>query len=138
MATWQQWRKASQESLDSALLSEGSGLLRPSINRYYFAAYQATTACLVYRRLTPPGDRAAWSHESTPDLIAEQLEPLIERRDVRKDLGRRLKRLYDLRISADYQPDEPITTKIVLEAKRDCGYLVRTLFDTLPDRPQEQ
>ena len=138
MATWQQWRDVSRESLDSALLSDGSGLLRASVNRYYFAAYQATTACLIYRRLTPPGDRAGWSHEATPDLIIDQLEPLIDRRDIRKDLARRLRRLYDLRITADYQPDEPINAKIVREAKRDCGFLVRTLFDTLPEQPQEQ
>lgn len=75
MTPWQSWREMAQESEKAARLAEADGCLRSAASRYYYAAYQAATALLLYRGLTPPAEREAWSHENTPQLMWEQMEP---------------------------------------------------------------
>jgi len=71
MDAWQLWQGMAREAVEAAWLAEAGGCLRSSASRYYYAAYQAVTALLVYRGLTPPADREAWSHEDTPDLLQD-------------------------------------------------------------------
>lgn len=102
MEPWRQWQIMAQESEKAARAAEAEGCLRSAASRYYYAAYQAATALLVYRGLTPPQDRQAWPHDLTPDLVVEQLEPLLRSRDRRNDMARRLRELYKRRVVADY------------------------------------
>ena len=134
MEAWEQWRELAAESERAARNAAQDHCLRSSVSRYYYGCYQAVTALLLYRRLTPPINREAWSHDMTPINLREQLEPLIASRDKRRDLASRLERLYKTRISADYMGSETIDIIKLNSARKDAGYILKTAFDILPER----
>ena len=76
MEPWQLWQDMARESEQAARLAEDGGCPRSAASRYYYAAYQAVTALLLYRGLTPPEGREAWSHEDTPLSCRDQLRAL--------------------------------------------------------------
>lgn len=76
MEQWQAWLEAAEEAFAAAQILENVGHLRSAASRYYYAAYMAATATLHYRDLSVPPDRKGWSHDTTPDLLREQLQPL--------------------------------------------------------------
>lgn len=120
------------DSQQSALLLQTQGRSRSCASRIYYAAYQAVTAVLLYRGCVPPVGREAWSHEVTPQLIVEQWEPLIRSLDRRRELERSLRRLYDLRVSADYVGNDPIEPSAVVKGLRDGNYLIKIANELLP------
>lgn len=122
---WEKWWGMAVDSLDAARLLERHGHLKSSASRGYYAAYQAMTAALLYQKQTPPEDREAWSHELTPELVRKQLT-LIRSQDQRNDLAARLRRLYTIRIGADYQGQAETKAPAVAMALKDASYLVRT------------
>jgi len=134
MDAWQLWQEMAAESERAARNAAQDHCLRSSVSRYYYAAYQATTALLLYRKLTPPVNREAWSHDMTPIILREQLETLIASRDQRRNLASRLERLYKTRISADYMGSEMIDALKLNFARKDAGYILKTIFDILPER----
>ncbi len=137
MMPWQAWRGMAQDSERAARLAEADGCLRSAASRCYYAAYQAATALLLYRGLTPPQDREAWSHTETPELVAHECAPVMRSRDTRVDLRRRLRNLYALRVRADYQPSRGVSTGDVAEAGRDARYLPTTISSVLPEGKQQ-
>src|SRR5438094_876784 len=124
MEPWERWMAMARESLAAAQAAESGQFWRPCISRYYYAAYQAATAVLLYRKQRPPEGREGWSHEATPELLQEHLKPVIIDRGRRNDLAARLGRLYKLRIEADYLPSKRLPRDNVDSARRDAGYLV--------------
>ena len=54
MEDWELWREMAQESEKGPWAAEKEVCLRTSASRYYYTAYQAVTALLLYRRVTPP------------------------------------------------------------------------------------
>ncbi|HZP83600.1 MAG TPA: HEPN domain-containing protein [Chthonomonadaceae bacterium] len=133
MEAWQQWREMARESAKAAQQVEAEGCLRSSASRYYYAAYQAVTAVLLYRKLTPPDTEEAWSHAVTPQLLEEHFEPLIRSKDRRQNLAYRLSELYKLRILADYRGSKRIDEKQMNAARRDAGYIVKVAERILPE-----
>jgi uncharacterized protein (UPF0332 family) len=133
---WELWINMARDSLRAAAGAEAEGLSRSSVSRYYYAAYQAMTAALLYRRVTPPVvdgvRREAWSHADMPELIMQQLAPVVRNRDRRSDLARRLGTLYRMRVIADYVARVPVTRENVDVARRNAGYLVKTAEKSLP------
>ncbi len=134
MDAWRLWQEMARESEEAARLAEAGGCLRPAASRYYYAAYQAATALLLYRGLTPPLGREAWNHEDTPALLQDQLRTLIRSRDKRNDLAARLVDLYRVRIIADYQGRRVVSLSRLAEAGRDARYILRVMEDVLPER----
>ena len=94
MDAWNLWQVMARESKRAARLAEGGDCPRSAVSRYYYAAYQSATALLLYRGLTPPAEREAWSHDETPILVAMDLSTIIARRDLRRDIALRLRQLY--------------------------------------------
>ena len=129
---WQLWQDMARESEQSARLAEDGGCPRSAASRYYYAAYQAATALLLYRGLTPPTGREAWGHEETPLLVQSQLQALIRSRDSRNDLSGRLSRLYKLRLIADYRGTLGVPTNRIAEAGRNTRFILRVMGETLP------
>lgn len=123
-----------RESEEAARLAEAGGCLRSSASRYYYAAYQAVTALLLYRGLTPSADREAWSHEDTPGLLQDQLQALIGSRDKRDDLADRLTGLYRLRLIADYRTVRSVTTTQIVTAGWNARFILRVVDEKLPGR----
>ena len=134
MDAWQLWQEMARVSEEAARLAEAGGCLRPAASRYYYAAYQAVTALLLYRGLKPPAEREAWNHVDTPQLLQDQLRPSIRSRDKRNDLAQRLVDLYRLRIVADYEGTEFIGASRVQRAGRDARYILQVASDILPGR----
>jgi len=133
MDAWRQWWEMAQESLSVARAAEESGGYRSSASRYYYAAYQAATALLLYRGLTPPQGREAWTHEDTPFLLAFETGTLIRSRDRRNDLAARLRNLYRLRLVADYSARQIVSRTRVERARRNADFL-RIVDNILPKR----
>ncbi len=134
MDAWQLWQEMARESEEAARLAEAGGCLRSAASRYYYTAYQAATALLLYRGLTPPLGREAWNHEDTPALLQDQLRTLIRYRDKRNDLAARLVDLYRVRIIADYQGRRVVSLSRLAGAGRDARYILRVTEDVLPER----
>lgn len=134
MDAWRLWQDMARESEEAARLAEAGGCLRPAASRYYYAAYQAVTALLLYRGLTPPLDREAWNHEDTPALLQDQLRTLIRSRDKRNDLAARLVDLYRVRIIANYQGRRVVSLSRLAGAGRDARYILRVMEGVLPER----
>ncbi len=134
MDAWRLWQGMARESEEAARLAEAGGCLRPAASRYYYAAYQAVTALLLHRGLIPPAEREAWSHVDTPQLLQDQLRPLIRSRSRRDDLAQRLADLYRLRVAADYEGTEVIGASRVQGAGKDARYIVRLVGDIPPER----
>ena len=132
METWQQWREMARESLTAARILETKAVYRSSVSRYYYCAYQAITAVLLYRGLAPPASEEAWGHGSTPDLVVEQLEVFIRRRDDRRRYAEMIRNLYEWRIQADYRGGSKLDTKIE-ECRKYAYRLVRIMDDILPE-----
>ena len=129
---WEQWIKMAQESLEAANQME-SIAPRSAVSRYYYAAFQAMTALLHRRGTHPPEGREAWNHTgdgSTPELVEIELNTLIRNRDKRKDMSRRLKTLYLVRVSADYYSQDDVETKLARVGK-DAEFLGKVATDTL-------
>jgi len=134
MDAWRLWQEMARESEEAARLAEAGGCLRSAASRYYYTAYQAATALLLYRGLTPSLGREAWNHEDTPALPQDQLRTLIRSRDKRNDLAARLVDLYRVRIIADYQGRRVVSLSRLAEAGRDARYILRVMEDVLPER----
>jgi len=134
MDAWRLWQEMARESEEAARLAEAGGCLRSAASRYYYTAYQAATALLLYRGLTPSLGREAWNHEDTPALPQDQLRTLIRSRDKRNDLAARLVDLYRVRIIADYQGRRVVSLSRLAGAGRDARYILRVTEDVLPER----
>lgn len=134
MDAWQLWQEMARESEGAARLAEAGGCLRPAASRYYYAAYQAVTALLLYRGLTPPTEREAWNHVDTPQLLQDQLQTVIRSRSRRNDLAQRLADLYRLRVVADYEGSEFIGAGRAQRAGKDARYILQVASDVLPER----
>lgn len=132
MDAWQSWQEMARESEEAARMAEAGGCLRSSASRYYYAAYQSVTALLLYRGLTPPLGRQAWSHEETPSLLQDHLRTLIRSRDRRNDLADRLTALYWLRLNADDRGVRPVVSAQVVRAGRDARFILRAADEKLP------
>lgn len=134
MAEWKNWRAMALEAQRAGLLLFDAHLYRSSLSRFYYAAYQGVTAVLLYRKLTPPLGREAWSHDETPQLIVEQLPIFFRSARMRFELRQHLEELYRLRLSADYLGEDEITVSAARIASRKSNYLIKVMHDILPER----
>jgi len=121
------------DSFNAGDVLRGEGLVRSAASRYYYAAYQATTALLHYRGLTPPQGREAWSHDDTPDLVLDQLASFLASRDVRRRIARTLRELYEVRVQADYHASADVNSDVVTRARRGAGYILSMAQAVLPE-----
>lgn len=78
---------------------------RSSVTRAYYAAYSRATVMLVARGVTMPADREGPSHANLPRLMETHLTQLGDQRWSAAGLVRKL---YTMRLMADYQPSVPV------------------------------
>ena len=130
MDAWKRWLAMAQEALVSAQILEAQSKNRSSASRAYYAAYQAATALLLYAgQVVPPG-REAWSHEATPDLLSNLPLRMLDSRSQR-GMTERLKALYEMRISADYQGEAVINARVLRAAIRQAAFIVKIVNSIL-------
>ena len=133
MDAWRLWQEMAREAFEAASEAEASGHLRSAASRYYYAAYQAVTALLLYRGLIPPAGREAWSHSQTPTLIKNETETLVTSRNIRNNLAARLDELYRLRIRADYTAGRRLSVSDIDAIRRSSGFVLKVVNDILPE-----
>jgi uncharacterized protein (UPF0332 family) len=131
MEPWELWRDMALEAQKVALIAEEKGYARSSVSRYYYAAYQAVSAVLLYAGLIPPVGEEAWGHASTPDMIVEHFASYVRLKDERQKLQRQLSVLYKLRIMADYRGAEQLAGRISV-ARKCSNRLVKVALEILP------
>lgn len=122
-----------RESLRAAYLLEVGNCWRPSASRYYYAAYQAVTAVLLYLGRTPPEDREAWSHEVTPQMIQEHFTQVVRSRRKRNDLVSQLDYLYKLRVYADYISNQQVGEEKIKIVSKYARHIVRVAESVLQE-----
>ncbi len=136
MDAWELWRAMAREASETAQMAEAAGHFRSAASRYYYAAYQAVTALLLYQGLMPPIGAEAWSHTSTPALLNENTASLIASRDRRTDLAARLGELYRLRLDADYVAVNRVSRSRLAAGRRDARFIIKIVTDILPEKLQ--
>jgi uncharacterized protein (UPF0332 family) len=128
-----------------ALLSESDEVSRENysrsaVSRFYYAAYQAMTALLLYERQEPPVvggvQRESWSHEVTPQMVLENLGRVVPNRKDRYDFRRRLRELYNARVYADYSGSIPPRREWVVTALKDANFLIKVARNILPEEAE--
>ena len=132
MTDYEKWLEMARDSFAAADGAKCGGHLRSAASRYYYAAYQAATALFLYRGLTPPALREAWSHDETPEIMLNDLSPLIRSRYTRSDLSARLDDLYNLRVTADYKASRTVDSDNVEKARKDAGFILSRAEKILP------
>ena len=132
MELWQQWFVMAIESRSAAEDAQSAQHWRSSVSRYYYAAYQAVSAVLIYRGLTPPPEEEAWGHASTPDMLVEHFVPYIRSKDVRQRHAEQLRELYVWRIKADYRGSEQLQANIN-NVHKHANRLVKLAEGILPE-----
>lgn len=134
------WFAMASESYAGAVRLEKEGYIRSALSRYYYAGYQAVTAALLYRGVTPPTvggtAREAWSHEDTPDVFLKQIEAIDTNRDRRRIIAQRLRELYQRRITADYISQSELTQNEADGSRRSAGFIVKYVAGLLPERQE--
>ena len=126
MADASVWIEMAKESLESGKVLQRHGLRRSAASRFYFAAYQATTALLIHDGQTPPSDREGWAHEDTPRMLGDHLKRYAKPGSVTwLEVSNRLRQLRDTRVDADYYSSKPVSEASMVEIERWSGHLVK-------------
>ena len=86
---------------------------------------------LLYRGLTTPQEREAWSHDDTPALLARESGSLIHSRDTRNDVARRLMELYRLGLLVDYRAGTTVAAAHVSSAGGDARFILKLVSELL-------
>ena len=120
---WEAWLEMAEESLEAAgkLIDSAP---RSSVSRYYYAAFQAVSAALIYQGLASPDNREAWTHEKTPALFIEHTKSLIADQSKRRDIAKKLFFLYKVRVSADYVSADDVQRRIK-DIRKYSEYIVK-------------
>jgi uncharacterized protein (UPF0332 family) len=133
-ADWHSWQEMADESLSAARTLQKEGQFRSCASRVYYASYQAVSAVHLYIGMTPPPEREAWSHEDTPKMIEDHWHKYEGSRDKRREIARKLRSLYNLRLSADYFGDGKTNGATAQKAVRDASFILKTAYGILPER----
>lgn len=106
MATWQEVGQDNRTAAHELFLHQR---WRSCVSRAYYAAYSAVTDALFKVPVTMPAGREGPHHIPLAEIVGYNLTSLRE--PARWRLAGLVKRLYDLRVIADYRPsvdvDEP-------------------------------
>ena len=93
---------------------------RSSVSRAYYAAYSAATERLVRHRIAMPLGRTIPTHRALPNLIRYNLTRLSY--PLRGQTANAIKKLYHLRLMADYMPGVVVDEN---EARVALGFMVQ-------------
>jgi len=118
------WDELSIDSRSAAQVLLAQGHTRSSISRAYFAAYAAATA-RVAARVSLPAGRQNPTHADLRRYVGSSLTnlPLWQR----QWLGTLIRRLWKMRVDADYVPGACVDDRLAKQALRDVGAILREL-----------
>ena len=117
------WADISVECEVAAKQLLRSGCYRSSTSRAYYAVYSAITDRLVAAGVVPETDADNPSHKSLPEMIESNVPGL--RSWQRRDLKTSTRRLYQLRIDADYRARALVAIAEATESLAEMGFSLR-------------
>lgn len=120
MATWQDIAIDSEQAAKELLRA---GRYRAAVSRAYYAVYAAITGRLVQVGVVPATDADNPSHKALPELVESNLPAL--RSWQRRDLKSSTRRLYQLRLDADYRARTRVDQGEPVEGLAEMGYSLR-------------
>ncbi|GMU83525.1 MAG: HEPN domain-containing protein [Phycisphaerales bacterium] len=100
---WMNWLSMARESVAAAGACQRRGCARSALSRSYYAAFAGATAYLLQSGESPRSDLGTWSHDS----LGVTLESVMRRnrRDRQApEAAAMVRRLYAMRVEADYSP----------------------------------
>ena len=122
-----EWRRAGH-SLHAASLCLHHGCLADTVSRDYYAAFHAAKAALIYHTGSAPQ-----SHGSVRQQFGIQL---VRNGPLEGHRGSEIGNLYNLRIGADYDPQQRYSVVYVRDvhqrAERFLGCILRYLSSGIP------
>ena len=118
------WQKLAQESFAAASRLKTGGLSRSCVSRAYYAVFAAVTHALIQKGLTPRADFGTWSHAELPEMAQNHL---LDHGAAAINLAYAVRRLYRLRLWADYVPDLELTEGEAFEAMGLTNQVFRQL-----------
>ncbi|MBY0311640.1 MAG: HEPN domain-containing protein [Phycisphaerales bacterium] len=113
----------------SKLLLE-HGHFRAAVSRAYYSAYSMVTSGLIQSGHTVSvGERPNPSHAQVAVMIQHNLDKRRFDKIAIRELSRKVRRLYAMRLSADYAPQDSIEQAEALQAVRDASTVQIKLGD---------
>ena len=94
------WRLVAEENFGVASNLAANHQWRSCASRAYYAAFSRVTQGLMEKHLAPRQNFGTWSHAQLPQLAVDHLLS----GSAATNLGYAVRRLYRLRLLADYQP----------------------------------
>jgi uncharacterized protein (UPF0332 family) len=120
------WPEMAIESLDAAKKLKESGHARSALSRAYYSAYALLTGELQRTKHTVSvGIRPNPSHEQLAKLAKANLDRTRYDEQARLRLARGLRKLKQLRIAADYDPESSLTVDDAVIALRELNQMHR-------------
>ncbi len=113
-----------ERSLAGAELEFAHDLYNNTVNRAYYACYQAAVAALIAEGLQPPLENF-WSHDHVQAEFPARL--VDERKLYPREFRATLKAIFDERLKADYEP-ELISAASAAAALEHAQRFVRQIF----------
>lgn len=96
------WKDLARDNRFAVYETFSHGRWRTCLSRAYYAVYSAATEALTRRGMSMPRGRSSPSHAKLPDIIGNNLTGISY--PVRWRLAGTTRKLYNLRIMADYVP----------------------------------
>jgi len=97
---------------------------RDSVSRAYYAVFARVTGALIDAGQTPRPAYGTWPHGTLPEAAAATL---LDRRAAASNLAYSVRRLYRLRLIADYRPDTDVDARTAFEATGLMAQVFRLL-----------
>ena len=123
MATW---IDISLENEDAAKELVRLKRFRSSISRAYYSVYAAVTGILLDAGAIPSSDAENPSHKALPELIESNLPRL--RTWQRRDLKSSTRKLYHLRLDADYRSRASVGQIEAVDGLAEMGFALRVIL----------
>lgn len=118
------WNEIGRNSLSAARLANGSHA-RSSVSRAYYACHAVLTRALVQAGYTPSGSRQTPPHAAQANLIGVYFAGKGDR--FVRELRAVIRRLYAVRLDADYNRLASFDKHVSLQAQRDAYRAFRLL-----------
>jgi uncharacterized protein (UPF0332 family) len=119
------WRDIAMENEQAAKELLRAGHYRSAVSRAYYAAFASINDCLVNAGTVRTSDRQALSHRALPAMVEGNISGLATWQ--RRDLKASARRLYELRLDADYRASVVVDWRVAKQSLSELGKAMRLL-----------
>lgn len=117
------WRDIATENEEAAKELLRTGRFRSAVSRAYYAAYASVTGRLVESGAVPKSGVANPSHKALPLMVEGNLPGLAAWQ--RRDLKAATRRLYEMRLDADYRSQVDVDRTVAVRSLAELGVAMK-------------